>query len=148
MSFARRVLMVAFGVVTTACGAGTSSDPTSDSGSTEVRQVWARYTACEISRDFRPCYVLLSAERRRWWNEHGGSTPEAYYDVKGSEEIAFRDFNLVTIRESLGATSVVADASTSGEADERRVRREYRFVKEPGGWKIVTIQEGGRDFAP
>jgi len=90
----------------------------------------------------------LSAERRRWWNEHGGSTPEAYYDVKGSEEIAFRDFNLVTIRESLGATSVVADASTSGEADERRVRREYRFVKEPGGWKIVTIQEGGRDFAP
>jgi len=83
---------------------------------------------------------------RRRWHDQGGR--EAYYDTKGSEEIAFRDFSLVTIREDSRAASVLADASTSGEAGERRVRREYGFVKEPDGWKIATISEGGRDCAP
>jgi len=84
---------------------------------------------------------------RRWWHDERGGL-EAYDDTKGSEEIAFRDFSLVTIREDSRAASILADASTSGELGERRVRREYGFVKEPDGWKVATIREGGRDYAP
>jgi len=77
------------------------------------------------------------------WRDGGGATAEEY-----SEPVAFQDFNLVAIRESVGATSVFADATSTGEAGVRRIRMEYVFVREPDGWKISTIREGGRDYAP
>ena len=113
-----------------------------------VRHAWTRYTECETSRNFRPCYTLLSAEMRRWWDDHGGPTPEGYYDVKGSEPVGYHDFSLVAIRESGVTTSVFADATRTGEAGERRTRIEYVFVKEPDGWKISKVRQGGRDFVP
>ena len=66
-----------------------------------VRHAWTRYTECETSRNFRPCYTLLSAEMRRWWDDHGGPTPEGYYDVKGSEPVGYHDFSLVAVREAV-----------------------------------------------
>jgi len=90
----------------------------------------------------------LSVEARREWKDSGGATPDEYYDVKGSEPVGFRDFNLVTIRESGVTASIIADATTTGEAGKRRTRIEYVFVKEPNGWKIYRVREGGRDFAP
>ncbi|HEX9383398.1 MAG TPA: hypothetical protein VF908_08355 [Gemmatimonadaceae bacterium] len=41
-----------------------------------------------------------------------------------------------------------ADATSRGEAGVRRIQMEYVFVKEPEGWKISTIRDGGRDYAP
>ena len=140
-------LALAFGLVA-ACGPNESADPASHNGRTELRQAWTRYTTCRNSRDFRPCFGLLSVEARRDWKDSGGATPDEYYDVKGSEPVGYRDFNLVTIRKSDSTASVIAEATRTGEAGVRRTRIEYVFVKEPDGWKILKIREGGRDFAP
>lgn len=110
--------------------------------------VWRQYAECERTRQFRPCFRLLSQGALRLWEEKGVKTDDQYYDVKGSEEIGFSDFKVLNVQRTGGQIIITTRATGGGERGTFEAQIEYVFVQENGEWKMDTIIEGNKKYLP
>lgn len=111
-------------------------------------EVWQRYTQCEKTREFRPCFTLLSKDTLRIWEERGVKTADEYRDDKGSGEVWFTDFKVLNVGRSDGKIVITARARGGGERGAFEVQREYILVPENGDWKLEMIREGTVRYLP
>ncbi|HET8577830.1 MAG TPA: hypothetical protein VFO18_12065 [Methylomirabilota bacterium] len=111
-------------------------------------QVWKRYTECEWSRRFEPCFSLLSKNVRRAWTDTGRSNAEAYAFVRGGEEITFDELRLLRVRKSPGRVVLVVRARGRGPDGAFEQLWEYALLREGAEWKIDGKREGLHEALP
>lgn len=111
-------------------------------------RVWRQYAECEKTRQFRPCFRLLSKGALRLWEDQGIKTDDQYYDVKGSEEIRFDDFKVLNVQRTRQQSIITTRATGGGERGTFDAQIEYVLVQENGEWKVDTIIEGNKKYLP
>lgn len=111
-------------------------------------QVWKRYTECERSRRFEPCFALLSKNVLRAWADTGRATADEYAFVRGAEEIAFDDLTLLRVRKSPGRVVLVVRARGRGPDGAFEQLWEYALLREGSAWKVDGKREGLHEALP
>jgi hypothetical protein len=112
-------------------------------------KVWNQYVRCLKDRRFKPCFGLLSGNTLQIWRElYGVTTGAQYADVKGSEEVAYTDVQMTTIRRQGPRIIITARAQGVGEGGAFVSEKEFVLVNENGEWRIDEIKEGGIDYLP
>jgi hypothetical protein len=119
-----------------------------DSSHGSALEVWEKYTQCEKTREFRPCFALLSRNTLRIWQEQGIKTVDEYDDSKGSGEVWFSDFKVLNVAKSDRRIIITAWAKGGGERGDFEAQREYILVLENDKWKVDTIREGTVRYLP
>ena len=115
----------------------------------EMMKVWERYARCLKSREFKPCFNLLSSRVLEIWRrDHGADTSERYADVKGTEELSYTTLKIESL--SRKGTSIVALVRTQGvgEGGKSIGQQKFVFVKEKGQWRLDLILENNIEFLP
>lgn len=115
---------------------------------TAAVQAWRRYTDCQLSQQYVPCFEYISTDARRRWAEQGRSTAAQYAERKAAEQIWFRRFRLVDMRIEGEKALLTARVEGGGERGAWVERIEYLLVRENGGWKIDAIRERTTLYLP
>ncbi len=111
-------------------------------------QIWKRYTDCERSRQFEPCFALLSKNVRRAWADTGRATADEYAFIRGGEGIAFDELRLLRVRKSPGRVVLVVRARGRGPDGAFEQLWEYALLREGSEWKIDGKREGLHEALP
>ncbi len=117
-------------------------------GSGDAVEAWRRYTDCQLSQQYVPCFDHISTDARRRWAEQGWSTAAQYAERKAAEQIWFRRFRLIDMKIDGARAVLTARVAGGGEQGAWVERLEYLLVHEDGGWKIDAIRERTTLYLP
>ena len=113
-----------------------------------ARQVLEEYWTCERSRQFTPCWRLLSKRVQSEWARQGRGSVAEYAEARGAAEPRYADFRVLDIRRSPSRVVFVAEALRVGGADGRRDRIEYAVLREGEQWRIDGRRVGASETTP
>lgn len=122
--------------------------PSAPGGRDAAVDAWRKYTQCQLSRQYAPCFDHISTDARRRWAEQGRKAAAQYAEAKGSEEIWFRRFQLIDVKIEGQNAILTVRVEGGGGHGEFGERVEYLLVREAGGWKIDAIRERQTLYLP
>ena len=129
--------------------AAASAPPFSKQEREEAVKVWTRYVQCLKSRQFRPCFDLLSSRvLETWRRDHNVDTNEGYAKIKGSEDIRYTDLQILRVTKQGSSISIVARTRGVGEGGNFEGEKTFSLVNDGGKWRLDRISEGTTEFLP
>jgi hypothetical protein len=142
----RAVGLLVGALVLTAVGAPAHAQSSAELA--RARQVLEDYWTCERSRQFAPCWRLLSKRVQSEWARQGRGSVAEYAEARGAAEPRYVDFRVLDIRRSPSRVVFVAEALRVGGADGRRDRIEYAVLREGEQWRIDGRRVGPSETTP
>ncbi|HEY7869813.1 MAG TPA: hypothetical protein VIF59_11330 [Methylomirabilota bacterium] len=142
----RAVGLLVGALVLTAVGAPAHAQSSAELA--RARQVLEDYWTCERSRQFTPCWRLLSKRVQSEWARQGRGSVAEYAEARGAAEPRYVDFRVLDIRRSPSRVVFVAEALRVGGADGRRDRIEYAVLREGEQWRIDGRRVGPSETTP
>jgi hypothetical protein len=142
----RAVGLLVGALVLTAVGAPAHAQSSAELA--RARQVLEDYWTCERSRQFTPCWRLLSKRVQSEWARQGRGSVAEYAEARGAAEPRYADFRVLDIRRSPSRVVFVAEALRVGGADGRRDRIEYAVLREGEPWRIDGRRVGASETTP
>lgn len=113
-----------------------------------ARQVLEYYQTCERTRQFSPCWSLLSGRVQADWGRQGRGTVDEYAQAKGALEPRFSDFRVLQIRRSPARVVFVVEATGGSEKSPVWERVEYALLREGSQWKVDGRRVGPSETTP
>jgi hypothetical protein len=142
----RAVGLLVGALVLTAVGAPAHAQSSAELA--RARQVLEDYWTCERSRQFTPCWRLLSKRVQSEWARQGRGSVAEYAEARGAAEPRYADFRVLDIRRSPSRVVFVVEALRVGGADGRRDRIEYAVLREGEPWRIDGRRVGASETTP
>lgn len=144
----RDVLKIAAGWLAVLAGPPAAPAQSRGGGRDAAVEAWRKYTQCQLSRQYAPCFDHISTDARRRWAEQGRKAAAQYAEAKAFEEIWFRRFQLIDVKIEGERAILTVRVEGGGDHGEFRERVEYLLVREDGGWKIDAIRERQTLYLP